>query len=146
MLKWKAKIDRILYDGIVIKEAILKHPFPELITNREFGKIMDTKSFITPIFNEGDVIDIFIRNSKKQPPYIIKDINSTKWNSIIYEMVGNAIYTKDIDMKQDRYSTIFSFDKRSCILDDVYLNDSYRNIPFEKGDCIEIEIKKQNLP
>ena len=56
-------------------------------------------------------------------------------------MVGNAIYTKEIDMKQDRYSTIFSFDKRSYILDDVYLNDSYRNIPFEKGDCIEIEIK-----
>lgn len=145
MLKWKAEVDRILFDGIVIKEAVEKHPFPELITNKEFGKIRDTKAFIIPMLKEGDVIDIIIRNSKKKPGYIIRDSNSLKWNSIIYEMVGNAIYTKEIDMKLDRYSSIFSFDKRSCILDDVYLNDSYRIIPFEKGDCIEVEIKKQNM-
>lgn len=141
-MEWIAKIDKILYDGIIIKEAVKKHPFEELITNKEFGKIRDIKAFENHNFNEGQLVKIKIRYIGKKEPYIINTKKMVKWNSIVYEIVGNAIYTKQVVMGEDRYSSIFNFQRRSYIMDDIYLNDSLdaNNMPFEIGDCIEVEI------
>ena len=55
------------------------------------------------------------------------------------------MYTKEID-ENDRFKSVFRFQERGMILDDIYLNPDFDklNMPFEIGDCIQVEVRKLN--
>lgn len=125
-------------------EAVEKHPFPILISKNEYGKILDDKAFENTDFKEGDTVEISIGINNEKQSFIDKNKGYLKYNSIIYEIVINAMYTKEIKQKEDRFKMMFSFQKTGIISDSVYLNPDVdeKNMPFEVGDIIFVEIKR----
>lgn len=140
--EWIAKVDYVLKDGIILSQAVDKHPFEQLLTNDEFGKIRDVEIFSDRPFEIGDTIKIrltYIDKLKKN--VTIKEEGYIKWYSIVYEVAGNGFYTKEIK-QEDRFARIFSYKFRTHITDNVYLNNDLKdnNNPFEVGDIVMIEL------
>ena len=141
IIQWIAKVSFILEDGIVVESAKKDSPFKDL--RDEFGKFKDKKVFKDwNIFTKGELVQITIKDIDKKESYIEKTENSVKWNAIIYHVFNEVLYTKDIVKKEDRFKTLFDFQKGGLIMDDIYLNPDKYDVRFERGDIIEVEIRK----
>ena len=136
----------------MIKEKpYIKHPFKNLITNKERGIILDKHTFNQNIFNEGDTIYISIKNiddfklieKLKHSECMWKTKDSVRWVSVLHRLEGNGFFTKELK-EGNRFAGIFTTQSRSQIFDDIYLNPDFNTKvdSFEVGDVLEIEIRR----
>ena len=150
--QWTAKVEKIVKNGILLKEesSDKKHPFPEVISSKQSGKIKDPIIFTKERFKIDDIINIKISYID---PELIKEIKEkiiekegyVKWISIVYDTSTYGFFTKEYDPNEDRFKRLFTYQYRTHLTDTIYLNNSFKkNLnPFEVGDVISIELIKK---